>query len=73
MLLNCYSGCIVLRLLCVGVRVRFGWGGIRAAGTLPEPVVTVLCTGHIFCTATSLQCGQAWPRWREVAAQYRRL
>jgi hypothetical protein len=21
-----------------------------------------------FCAATSLQCGQAWPRWREVAA-----
>jgi len=26
-------------------------------------------TGHIFCSATSLQCGQAWPRWREVAVQ----
>ena len=30
-------------------------------------------TGHIFCTATSLQRGQTWPRWREVAAEYRRL
>jgi len=26
-------------------------------------------TGHSFCAATSLQRGQAWPRWREVAAQ----
>jgi len=30
-----------------------------------------------YCAATSLQHGQAWPRWREVAAQkhdqYRRL
>jgi len=31
MLLNYHIGCIVLGLLCVGVRVRFGWGGIRAA------------------------------------------
>ena len=30
-------------------------------------------TGHIFCAATSLQRDQAWPRWREAAAQYRRL
>ena len=41
MLLNYHIGCIVLGLLCVGVRVRFGWGGIRAAGspdnTLAEP------------------------------------
>ena len=29
MLLNRHIGCIVLGLLCVGVRVRFGWGGIR--------------------------------------------
>jgi len=32
-LLNYHIGCIVLGLLCVGVRVRFGWGGIRAAGS----------------------------------------
>ena len=32
MLLNYHIGCIVLGLLCVGVRVRFGWGGIRTAG-----------------------------------------
>ena len=31
-LMNYHIGCIVLGLLCVGVRVRFGWGGIRAAG-----------------------------------------
>jgi len=41
MLLNYHIGCYVLELLCVGVRVRFGWGGIRAAGipdtTLSEP------------------------------------
>jgi len=32
MLFNCHIGCIVLGLLRVGVRVRFGWGGILAAG-----------------------------------------
>jgi len=32
MLLNYYIGFIILGLLCVGVRVRFGWGGIRATG-----------------------------------------
>jgi len=41
MLLNYHIGCIVLGLLCVGVRVRFGWGGIRPAfspdTTLAEP------------------------------------
>ena len=34
-----------------------------------KTVTTALGTGHIFWAATSLQCGQAWPRWREVAAQ----
>jgi len=33
MLLKYHIGCIVLGLLCVGVRVRFGWGGIRATGS----------------------------------------
>jgi len=33
MLLKYLIGSIVLGLLCVGVRVRFGWGGIRAAGS----------------------------------------
>jgi len=26
-----------------------------------------------YCAATSLERGQAWPRWRKVATQYRRL
>jgi hypothetical protein len=34
MLLNYHVGRFVLDLSCVGVRVRFGWGGIRAAGSL---------------------------------------
>jgi len=38
-----------------------------------KAVTTASGTGHIFCAASSLQRGQAWPRWREVAAQYRRL
>ena len=38
-----------------------------------KTVTTASGTGHIFCAATSLQRGQAWPRWREVDAQYRRL
>jgi len=37
MLLNYHICCIVLGLLCVGVRVRFGWGGIRAAGFSRQP------------------------------------
>jgi len=32
MSLNYHIGCFVLGLLCVGVRVQFVWGGIRAAG-----------------------------------------
>jgi len=36
MLLNYHMGCIVLGLLCAGVRVRFGWGGIRAADRHPD-------------------------------------
>jgi len=36
MLLNYHIGCIVLGLLCVGFRVRFSWGGIRAVGSLPS-------------------------------------
>jgi len=38
-----------------------------------KTVTTASVTDHIFCAATSLQRGQAWPRWREVAAQYWRL
>jgi len=34
-----------------------------------KTVTTASGTGHIFCTANSFQRGQAWPRWREVAAQ----
>ena len=33
MLLNYHIGCIVLGLLCIGVRLRFGWGVIRATGS----------------------------------------
>ena len=32
MLLNYHIGRFILALLCVGVSVRFGYGGIRAAG-----------------------------------------
>ena len=34
-----------------------------------KTVTTASGTGHIFCAATSLQCSQAWSRWKEVAAQ----
>jgi len=33
-----------------------------------KTVTTAYSTGHNFCAATSLQHGQAWPHWREVAA-----
>jgi len=43
--------------------------GVRKCKT----VTTAFGTGHIFCAATSLQCGRArtlaWPQWREVPAQ----
>ena len=49
-------------------------------GCQPQPssavhktVTTASSTGHIFCAATSLRRGQAWPHRREVAAHYRRL
>ena len=38
-----------------------------------KTVTTASGTGHIFRAANSLQRGQAWPCWRELAAQYRRL
>jgi len=40
-----------------------------------KTLTTASSTGHIFCSATSVQRGnaRAWPHWREVAAQYRRL
>jgi len=38
-----------------------------------KTVTTASGTGHIFCAVTSLQRGHAWPRWRDVAAQYLRL
>ena len=48
----------------------------KCFGCLPHPssgvhktVTTASGTGHIFCAVTSLQRGQAWQRWREVAAQ----
>jgi len=40
MLLKYHIGCIVLGLLCVGVRVRFGWGGIRACASAGSPDTT---------------------------------
>ena len=36
-----------------------------------KTVTTAPDTGHIFCAFTSLQRVQAWPRRREVNAQYR--
>ena len=48
---------------------------LHVLGCQPHPssgihktVTTASSTGHIFCAAASLQRGQAWPRWREVAA-----
>jgi hypothetical protein len=37
MLLSFHIGRFVLDLLYVGVRVRFGWGGIQAAGFSRQP------------------------------------
>jgi hypothetical protein len=33
-----------------------------------KTVTNVSDNGHIFCATTSIQCGQVWPHWREVAA-----
>ena len=51
---------------------RFGCQPHPSSG-VHKTVTTASGTGHIFCAATFFQRGQAWPRWREVAAQYRRL
>ena len=42
MSLNYHIGCFVLGLLCVAVRVQFGWGGIRVAGKSVSSVLRVL-------------------------------
>ena len=42
---------------------------IKSTPGVQKTATTASCTGHIFCAATFLQRGQAWPRWREVAAQ----
>jgi len=58
------------------VTTTSGTGQSTCFGCQPHPsgvhktVTTASDTGHIFCAATSLQRGQAWPRWREVAAQH---
>jgi len=46
----------------------FGCQPLPSSG-VHKTVTTASGTGHIFCAATSLRRGQAWPRWREVAAQ----
>jgi len=46
-----HIGCFVLGLLCVGVRVRFGWGGIRAAGS-PDTGAPVHQTATYSCGDT---------------------
>jgi len=39
-----------------------------------KTVTTAFGTGHIFCAATSRSVAKlSWPRWGEVAAQYRGL
>jgi len=59
---------IILQVHCT----CFGCQPHPSSGVL-KTVTTASGTGHILCAATSLQRGQAWSRWREVAAQYRRL
>jgi len=51
---------------CFGCQTQPSYG-------VHKTVTTASGTGHIFCAATSLQRGQDWPRWREVATQYWRL
>ena len=44
----------------------------HASSVIHKTVTTAFGTGHIFCSATSLQRGQldeAWSRWGKVAAQ----
>jgi hypothetical protein len=54
MLLNYHIDRTVLGFLCVGVRVRFGWGGIRAAGN------SLLICGKLFLhKLRSGGCGEA--------------
>jgi len=55
MLFNYHIGCIVLGLLWVGVRVRFGWGGIRAAGSYLCKLLNVELT-TVFAIIVFLSC-----------------
>ena len=50
----------------------FGCEPHQSSG-IHKTVTTASGTGHIFCVVTPFQHGQALPRWREVAAEYRRL
>jgi len=50
----------------------FGFQPHTSSG-VHKTVTTASGTGHTFCAATSLQRGQTWQHWREVATQYRRL
>ena len=46
MLLNYHIGCFFLGLLCVGVCVRFGWGGIRLKHNSASSPDTTLAEPH---------------------------
>jgi len=50
------------------VHSTYFWCQPHPLSGVHKTVTTPSGTGHIFCAATSLQPGQAWPRWREVAA-----
>jgi len=74
------SALIIVQRLATQQVIYYSASSLCMFGCQPHPssrvhktVTTASVTGHIFCAATSLQRDQAWPRWREVAAQYRRL
>ena len=54
MLLNYHIGCFFLGLLCVGVWVRIGYGGIRAACSRSAPKLQ-----HTANQERNSQCGSS--------------
>ena len=56
MLLNYHIGRFVLDLMCVGVMVRFGEGGIQAAGSLD----TALAEPHPRCNTQHIKNEMAY-------------
>jgi len=70
---NCPARCNTKQSIFLQIHSTcFGCQPHPSSGLL-KTVTTASGNGHIFCAAAFLQRGLTWPRWRELAAEYRRL